>query len=151
MRAVLPGAAGVDAAGLRCPAQSDVDALGALMYRADVGTVDYAGETPADAVAEVRKTFAGEYGTIDPAHSTLAEKAGRLASATLITRWRNRPFVAFTMTDPEFARQGLARATLERSMRTLHQDGERELWLVVTLANAPARRLYESLSFVVEP
>ena len=49
------------------------------------------------------------------------------------------------------ARQGLARATLERSMRTLYRDGERELWLVVTLANAPARRLYESLSFVVEP
>ena len=42
----------------------------------------------------------------------------------MVTRWRNRPFVAFTMTDPEFARQGLARATLERSMRALYRDGE---------------------------
>ncbi len=54
------------------------------------------------------------------------------------------------MTDPGYARQGLARATLQRSMYLLQQDGEDELRLVVTLQNEPARMLYESLSFVRE-
>lgn len=150
LRASLQDFPAPPAEGLRCPAAHDIDALGELMYRAYVGTIDHHGESRDDAVAEVRRTFAGAYGSFDPEHSSVAERAGRLVSATLVTRWQSRPFVAFTMTDPAFGRQGLARATLERTMHLLHQDGETELRLVVTLGNEPALRLYESLSFTVE-
>lgn len=136
--------------GLRCPTVRDLQDLGALMFRAYTGTVDDDGGTPEDAQAEVLKTFAGAYGAFDAEHSSVAERAGTLVSATLVTRWQSRPFVAFTMTDPAFARQGLARATLERSMQLLRQDGETELRLVVTLENEGARLLYESLGFVPE-
>ena len=150
MRAVLQQRSDAGVQGLRCPTNGDIEALGALMYRAYVGTIDYDGETMEQAVLEVQRTYRGDYGTFDAEHSSLAERAGRLVSATLITRWQGRPFVAFTMTDPDFSRQGLARATLERSIRLLHQDGESELRLVVTLANEPARALYESMAFSLE-
>jgi ribosomal protein S18 acetylase RimI-like enzyme len=132
---------------LRSPTERDVEALGELMYRAYLGTIDYEDETLEQSVEEVRKTYRGDYGRFDSEHSSVAERGGLLASATLITRWQDRPFVAFSMTDPRFSRQGLARASLERSMGLLRQDGERELRLVVTLANEPALNLYESLGF----
>lgn len=150
MRAVLQERPDVDVHGLRSPARADIEALGQLMYRAYLGTIDYEGETPEQSVEEIHGTHRGDYGPFDPVHSSVAERAGRLVSATLITRWQGRPFVAFTMTDPGSARQGLARATLERSMRLLHQDGERELRLAVTLENEPARTLYETMSFGLE-
>jgi GNAT superfamily N-acetyltransferase len=135
----------------RCPTRGDVQALGQLLYRAYRGTVDDEGETEEQAVGEIEKMYRGGYGPFDPAHSSVAERDGRVVSATLVTRWQGRPFVAFTMTDPSFARQGLAKATLARSMRLLQQGGERELRLVVTLENEPARALYESMFFALEP
>ncbi len=151
MRAPLQAIEWNEGAGLRCPTDRDIEDLGRLMYRAYVGTIDYQGETLEDSIAEVRKTYAGEYGPFDAEHSCVAERAGQLVSATLVTHWQSRPFVAFTMTDPAFARQGLGRATLQRAMWLLHADGESELRLVVTVANEAARRLYESLAFAPEP
>ncbi|MCP5283766.1 MAG: GNAT family N-acetyltransferase [Burkholderiaceae bacterium] len=132
---------------LRSPTEGDIEALGELMYRAYLGTIDYEDETLEQSVAEIRKTYQGDYGRFDPEHSSIAERNGLVVSATLITRWQDRPFVAFSMTDPRFARQGLARASLERCMGLLRQDGEHELRLVVTLENEPAVNLYESLGF----
>ncbi len=123
--------------------------LGTLMHRAYLGTIDYEGETIEDAIAEVRKTFAGEHGALMNACSTLIERDRNLVSATLVTRWRDSPFIAFSMTDPLFKRRGLARACLISSTNKLAAAGERELRLVVTLANEPAMALYESLGFVV--
>lgn len=151
MRASLQDLGWIEQAGLRSPSVRDMEDLGRLMYRAYIGTIDYQGESLEDSIAEVRRTYAGEYGPFDPEHSSVAERAGQLVSATLVTHWQSRPFVAFTMTDPAFGRQGLGRATLQRSMWLLHQDGESELRLVVTVENEPARRLYESLGFAPEP
>lgn len=151
MRLLLQGCLTAGAApsvpGLRSPRDADRPALGALMYRAYRGTIDDEGETPAQALAEVHKTWSGAYGRFDLAASSVVERDGVLASATLITHWQERPFVAFTMTDPRFGRQGLARATLLRSLHRLQDGGAHELRLVVTWANDAARTLYESLGF----
>jgi GNAT superfamily N-acetyltransferase len=120
------------------------------MYRAYLDTVDYEGETPEEADAEIVKTVAGEYGEFWPGCSMVIERAGSLMSATLITRFQNRPFVAFTFTDPAFSGQGLARDCMQAAMSELFAQGESELRLVVTLANTPAVRLYTRLGFQVE-
>ena len=104
MRALLPERTDVDDPGLRSPANSDIEALGFLMYRAYLGTIDDEGESQADAVQEIRKTYRGDYGAFSLEHSSVAERLGRLVSATLITELDGRPFVAFTMTNPECAR-----------------------------------------------
>lgn len=138
-------------AGLRAPRRDDAAALGALMRAAYAGTVDDEGETEAQAVDEVHKTFAGTYGPYDETRSSLVERDGRPVSACLVTYWQGRPFVAFSLTHPAQQRQGLARAGLQHAMHALHANGEVELRLAVTLANTPAVALYRRLGFEIEP
>jgi len=140
----LPGA-GV---GARPYAPADLDGLAPLMLRAYRGTVDDEGETLEQAADELRKTTAGAYGAFLPACSMVVERGGALCAAALLTRQQGRPLVAFTFTDPAWGGQGLARACMEAAMAALFSQGEQELWLVVTVANRPAVRLYERLGFV---
>ena len=135
-------------AGARPFDSADLDALAPLMLRAYRGTVDDEGETVEQAADELRKTTQGAYGEFLPACSMVVERGGALRAAALLTRQQGRPLVAFTFTDPDFGRQGLARACMDAAMAALYAQGERELRLVVTLANLPALRLYERLGFV---
>jgi GNAT superfamily N-acetyltransferase len=150
MRATLSPLLRVSLEGMRVPDQADVPQLGSLMYAAYLDTIDYEGETESEAVAEVQKTFAGEYGTFIPECSLAIERAGKLVSATLVTRFEGRPFIAFTMTEPTSRRMGFGRAGIANAMSALHARGESELRLVVTLGNEAARTLYESLGFVLQ-
>lgn len=136
--------------GLRAPMPTDENRLACLMYHAYLGTIDYQGEDEAQAVHAIRRTFAGDYGSFMWSASRIVERNGVLASAALLTRWQDRPFVAFSMTRPEFKRQGLARACLESAVNQLLLDGEHELRLVSTVANVAAMGLYRNLGFVVE-
>ena len=150
MRAALAPAPRALIAGLRAPVAADAGALARLMLAAYAGGVGDEGEDEAAALVEVRKTFAGDYGSFDAASSKLVARADGLLHATLITRWQGQPFVAFAMTAPAAQRAGLAHACLISAMQDLRDQGEGELRLVVTLANLPARSLYESLGFVVQ-
>ena len=150
MRVELAPPVSVAGPDVRTFESGDVLALGGLMYRAYLDTVDYEGETPEQATAEIHETIQGAYGAFIPTCSKVVARAGSVLSATLITRFQNRPFVAFTFTDPGFSRQGLARACMQAAMSELFGQGERELRLVVTLANTPAVRLYTRLGFRVE-
>jgi ribosomal protein S18 acetylase RimI-like enzyme len=150
MRVELGAPVPNDSPDVRTFEPDDVHALGGLMYRAYLDTVDYEGETLEQAAAEVRNTIQGEYGGFVPTCSKVVVRAGSLLSATLITRFQDKPFVAFTFTDPGFSGQGLARECMQAAMSELFKQGERELRLVVTLANAPAVKLYTRLGFQVE-
>lgn len=151
MRIALQPQCAPATSGQRAPRRDDAAALGALMRAAYAGTVDDEGETEAQAVDEVLKTFAGDYGAYDAARSSLIERDGRPVSACLVTYWQARPFVAFSLTHPAQQRQGLARAGLQQAMHALHANGETELRLAVTLANTPAVALYRRLGFEIEP
>jgi GNAT superfamily N-acetyltransferase len=150
MRAALADLPRVAVAGMRAPEESDMPGLARLMRAAYRGGVDDDGETEADALAEIQKTFAGEYGAFLPHCSKVVARGNELVHATLVTRWQGRPFVAFSMTAPAAQRMGLARGCLIDAMQDLRAQGESELRLVVTAANTPARALYESLGFVVQ-
>ena len=150
LRAVLAPMPRVPISGLRAPTTADVGALARLMLAAYAGSVDDEGEDEADALVEVRKTFAGDHGAFDAGSSKLVTRADELLHASLITRRQGRPFVAFTMTAPAARRAGLARACLISAMQDLCEQGETELRLAVTLANLPALTLYESLGFVAQ-
>ncbi len=148
MTATLNAAPDVVLEHARRPLESDKLELAALLLSAYAGTVDSEEETPEQARAEIERTMSGEYGPFMPEHSLVVEVKGRLVSATLVTGWQARPFVAYSMTDPKFQRQGLARRSLLKVMNSLQQAGYDKLSLVVTLANTHAHRLYERLGFV---
>lgn len=150
MRAKLVPPVAMDVPGVRTFESGDVLALGGLMYRAYWNTVDYEGESPEQSTAEILKTIQGEYGAFMPTCSKVAARGGSILSATLITRFEEKPFVAFTFTDPDFSGRGLARACMQAAMSELFVQGERELHLVVTLANTPAVKLYNRLGFQAE-
>lgn len=133
--------------GLRPPAETDLPALGVLMYMAYHGTLDDEGGSPADALAEVRRWWEGAYGPCRPEVSRVAWRDGQPLAAALVTQFEGRPFIAFSLAHPAIQGQGLARATLRSAMAALRHLGETELRLVVTLSNTPARRLYLSCGF----
>jgi ribosomal protein S18 acetylase RimI-like enzyme len=139
-RVLLPGE--------RAPRPSDKPGLAALMLDAYRGTVDFEDETLDQAIAEIERTFGGGYGRFMPECSRVVERNGQIVSATLLTRWQDRPFVAFTMTASAWKRQGLARACMINAMQDLYESGEEKLSLVVTVANTAAHELYHSLGFV---
>lgn len=129
---------------------ADEDALSRLLFNAYLGTIDQEEDTLEQAHQEIKKTFSGEYGPFDPVASKIFVDAGQLTSAVLITRFQNKPFVAFTLTAPASKGKGLARVCLAAAMSELFMQGEHEVRLVVTVANEPAIRLYTSLGFQPE-
>jgi len=150
MRAALVARQRPQLIGMRSPVEGDCLQLAKLMCAAYRGAVDDEGENEDVALVEVRKTFAGEYGVFVPHCSKVVGQCQELLHATLVTRWEDRPFIAFSMTGPTAKRTGLARGCLVNAMQDLRVQGESELRLVVTLANLPALSLYESLGFVVQ-
>ena len=133
--------------GIVSVAAMDAEALAHLMLDAYRGTVDDDGETIDDARAEIGRLFAGEFGILDEDASGVVRVEDGIVAATLITRYEDAPFLAFSMTAPAWQRRGYARAGIERAMARLAARGETVLSLVVTRANEPATRLYERIGF----
>jgi ribosomal protein S18 acetylase RimI-like enzyme len=148
MTATLTQRKRVEIEGERRPLPSDEQELAELMMSAYHGTVDDEGENVEQALAEIRKTFAGEYGPFMPDCSRVVQRGGQLVSATLVTGWQGRPFIAFAMTAPNWKRRGIARGSMVNTMQDLLECGEALLSLVVTVRNEPACSLYQSLGFV---
>ncbi len=136
-----------DLPGSRRPQAGDKTGLAALMFAAYQGTVDYTGESEAEALAEVEKTFAGGYGRFLPHHSIVVEQGQRVVCAALVTHRDEQPLLAFVMTAPAWKRHGLARAAIGLVMRDLHQAGEQVLTLALNAKNEPAKQLYVPLGF----
>lgn len=134
-------------AGARSVQRTDADSLARLMLEAYRGTVDDSGETLDDARAEVAKTLDGGYGRFDFDASEVIERGAEIVSCTMVTHYEGLPMIAFSLTLPEWRRQGLARAGLRRTMNRLAQAGHQRVQLAVTSGNTPAERLYESLGF----
>lgn len=127
---------------------SDDLALAQLMLAAYKGTVDEEEETLEQALTEIRNTLAGEHGPFLPDCSRVVEREGQVVSAILVTRWHERPLVAYAMTAPAWKRRGLATAGMVNTMQDVLATGEKLLSLVVTVKNEPAYQLYQDLGFV---
>jgi GNAT superfamily N-acetyltransferase len=126
---------------------SDVPAVGRLMYDAYLGTVDYAGETVADAIEETRRTFEGAHGPFLSDASPGLFVDGDIQSAVIVTLFENEPLLAFCITRPAYQRRGYCRRLVLDSLRALHRAGYKSANLYVTKANAPALDLYRQLHF----
>lgn len=147
LRCKLTGGTAPPASDLRVMSRQDLEALGALFHAAYVGTVDYEGESPEEAVAAVAATFDGEFGTFMPEASMVVERDGQLLSASFITLWQGRPLLAFAVTSPGFKGQGLSHRCTRAAMHALARAGHAELDLFVTDTNEPALALYARLGF----
>ena len=134
----------------RTVSQNDTPSLGALMLASFYNTIDYEGETLEDAVQEVRETLNGKYGPFLENCSFLIEEKGLPLSAvlTVYSLEMGIPLIAYTITDPDYANQGMATFLLKKSVTALLASGYKEVFLVVTEGNASAYHVYEKLGFL---
>lgn len=132
--------------------RSDTERLGALYLVAyDPGV---AAAHLDHAVADIRASFAGEYGLLWEEASPVASLDGELVAAVLTVRrapWPDtpdHPFVIETFTAPDHRRRGLARALLSVTFDAVAgSDDGGCLALRVDPANTAALALYRSLGF----
>ncbi len=134
---------------LRRPQLTDIDALGALMLDAHLGTIDYEGEDLAAAVAVVRGFFEGVPHVGDVAASLVAWRGESPASLCLIGTWAERScrFVQHIATAPAEKGRGVGRLVLSESLRRLSRAGHAEVRAVITVGNAPSESLFRRLGF----
>lgn len=128
--------------------ESDLAAVGRLY-----GACYPAGEVgdEAEAVADVRASWRGEYGAWSREASLLAEVGGRLVAAVLVV---DRPpwddaadlvFVIDLFTEPARRQRGLGEVLVRTSLAAV--DRERVVGLRVDSENAAAVSLYRKLGF----
>ncbi len=69
-------------------------------------------------------------------------------SAIILTLWKEKPLLAYSMTHPDFKSRGMATYLLKSAINALLTFGYKELFLVVTDGNAPAQHVYEKVGFI---
>lgn len=122
-------------------------ALARLMDVAFQGTIDHEGETLAQCEREMRDTILGKYGEFVSDASNLIFNGSDAVAACLISMWKGKPLLAFSLTDPKFQRRGLSVHLIRQAIAALYRKGEPVLNLVVTEGNTPAQHLYLKVGF----
>lgn len=136
---------------MRTGLRSDCEALGRLYYAAYEPGVACA--TLDEAVADIRASFAGDYGVLWPAASPLILRSSNPVAAALTVRrapWQETPdcsFIIELFTDHAHRRRSLARALIAQCLAAAHDAGESAVALRVATDNTAARSLYESFGF----
>ena len=101
-----------------------------------------------DSVRLVRDLFGGRWGEPSIAGSLGIEQDRRLVGAILSVHRSSGVLIADVMVDPAAQGQGIGKAVLAETLRSLAVAGESPVVLNVTEGNARALRLYERLGFV---
>lgn len=131
---------------LRSPSTSDLIALGWLYFASyDRGAASL---TEADAIEDIRLSFAGEYGPLNVGISRLAVAGDELIGAILVDQapWLDTPdgpFIIELFTATPWRRRGIARSLLT----TVLSHTSSAAGLRVAEGNSPARGLYRSIGF----
>lgn len=131
---------------LRPPTPDDLEALGRTYFASYPPGVACA--TEAEAIDDIRLTYAGEYGVLDLAGSRLAVQGHAVVGAALVVErgpWADAPdcpFLIELFTLPTHRRQGIAQALLTTCLTTTTP-----LALRVQDNNTSAITLYERLGF----
>jgi GNAT superfamily N-acetyltransferase len=129
-----------------------LDALADLDLRAFRGTTDelLLGGGIEEYQRSIESLLAGQLGRfLDEASVALVEREPPRLVGALLTAERNirRAIFLDLMTDPDRRRRGLGRYLLRWGFRALWALGYQSVRLWVTLANEPARALYQDLGF----
>jgi ribosomal protein S18 acetylase RimI-like enzyme len=132
----------------RSPATDDTEALGRTYFASYPPGVACA--TEAEAIDDIRLTYAGEYGVLDLVRSRIAVRGDEFVGAVLVVErgpWEDVPdcpFVIEVFTLPSWRRRGLARSMVTTCMAVEPTD----VALRVQDGNLAALGLYERLGFV---
>jgi GNAT superfamily N-acetyltransferase len=130
--------------------RSDIFALGEVMHEAYEGTIDHHGESLEDAREEIAGTFNGKYGPLVEEACLLIKEGDQIASAIIVTTFKDQILIVFVMTRAIGKGRGFAKKLIKRSLSVLAQNGFKECALYVTVGNEPAVSIYKSLGFKIK-
>jgi L-amino acid N-acyltransferase YncA len=117
------------------------------MLDAYVGTIDYEGETIAEA-----RTAIGEYLEDRPLLdcSFVLEHRGDLIAAVLASLWRDdQPLISYAITAGPHKRAGSAAALLGHVLAALREVGYSHVHAVITNGNVASEGLFRAAGFAV--
>ena len=120
--------------------------LATLMMDAYVGTIDYDGETYAEAVEEVNGIFEHEALLNE---SRVAERDGVIHSAVLVSLVEGGAFIGYAMTRAGDKSKGLASALLDLSAEAIWAAGYDRIRAFITEGNLPSERIFTRAGFEV--
>lgn len=121
---------------------TDREPLARLMLDAYVGTIDYEGETLAEAIEEVDSWLADSPML---GHSYGALVDGRLVSAVLLMVVDEAPLIRAVMTDPDHKGHRFGRAVTHAALESLRAAGYPLVILYTTKGNTPSERMFASV------
>lgn len=114
------------------------------MMDAYVGTIDYEGETPEQAVEEVAGYLESEaYLEV----SRLAISDGVIQCAALMSRLAGVPLVGFVMTRAAMKGRGLASALLDIATDAVWATGADEIRAFITEGNMPSEAIFTKAGY----
>jgi RimJ/RimL family protein N-acetyltransferase len=132
--------------GYRQPTCSDLDLLAELMLDAYTGTIDYDGETVADAQREIEDYFA-RHPLLHHSLVYAEHEAIRCACLVSYVEDRGTPLVAYVMTAQHWKRQGLARRALSGTLCSLSNARYDRVLATITEGNTASERLFAGMGF----
>jgi len=148
--AVRPDPSAAPVVQTRSARQEDLNALAELMIEAYRGTIDYSGESLAEAVQEVQAFLTGQRGgkaLLEASQLSLVD--GQLVAACLVAEWdlRSQPLIAYVMTAAHWKKQGLARRVLLATLSALKNAGHHHVRAIITNGNIASEKLFMAIGF----
>ncbi len=140
-------APGTDIA-MRTLGPGDRDELAHLILDAYRGTIDYEGETLAEAKAAIDEwlddapMFEASFG---------AQDGESLVSATLLQVLDSNPFISIVMTHPAHKSKGYGSAAVEATLDMLRSRGYEKVVFFITEGNTASEKLFRNLGAVAVP
>jgi L-amino acid N-acyltransferase YncA len=123
---------------------TDREQLATVILDAYRGTVDDEGEDHEAALAAVDEWLS----RLEASHSVVPEQDGRLVAVSFVVNVDGREYIDPVAVGSGRKREGLGRAAVATSLRSLHEVGVREVGAVITDGNTASERLFTSLGFV---
>lgn len=140
--------AAIPSAAYRCSVRgvdaTDREQLATVILDAYRGTVDDEGEDHDAALAAVDEWLS----LVESPHSVVLEEDGRLVAVSFVVSVAGRQYIDPVATVSGRKREGLGRAAVATSIRSLHEAGVREVGAVITDGNTASEGLFTSLGFV---
>lgn len=129
---------------IRVATTADHLELADLMMDAYVGTIDYEGETPEQAVEEVGGYLESEaYLEV----SQVAVSGGVIQCAVMMSRIAGIPLVGFVMTRAAVKGRGLASALLDLATDAVWATGAEEIRAFITDGNLPSEAIFTKAGY----
>jgi L-amino acid N-acyltransferase YncA len=123
---------------------TDREQLASVILDAYQGTVDDEGEDHEAALTAVDDWLS----RLESPHSVVLEQDGRIVAVSFVVNVAGRRYIDPVAVDSGRKREGLGRAAVATSLRSLHEGGVGEVGAVITNGNTASERLFTSLGFV---